>query len=308
MKLQHLRFFVCAAEAMSFSRAADQCCVTQPTLSNAIAQLESELGGRLFNRTTRKVSLTPFGAHLLPDAQAMLMSEQELQRRAESYINPDLQILRIGQSPLVDARLISTVLDPFRRQHAATELFFKECYLDDLDKRLDAETIDFGIRPVLDLRLPNVNHERAPLYCDKLYFLPNEHSDLALNQGARLDIIESETFVLTPDGCGLAGITEQLFAHYQVQLKRYQGQALSYQVLQDWTDLGVGAAILPLGKITAEHRKRARPLMCPRGSLIDVQFEAVWKRGRIAPGVFAHLTSHFRDVAAAVACGTQFVN
>ena len=62
MNLGQLRFAKAAAEERSFSKAAEKCNVTQPTLSNGIALLEEEVGGRLFARTTRRVDLTPFGA------------------------------------------------------------------------------------------------------------------------------------------------------------------------------------------------------------------------------------------------------
>ena len=70
MNLGPLRFAKAAAEERSFSKAAEKCNVTQPTLSNGIALLEEEVGGRLFARTTRRVDLTPFGAQLLPLIEA----------------------------------------------------------------------------------------------------------------------------------------------------------------------------------------------------------------------------------------------
>lgn len=67
MNLQQLRYARALAELGSFVKAANRCAVTQPTLSNAIAALEQDLGHKLFERTTRSVKLTPIGAQLLPD-------------------------------------------------------------------------------------------------------------------------------------------------------------------------------------------------------------------------------------------------
>ena len=61
MNLSQLRFTAAVTFHGSFTAAASECCVPQPTLSNGIAQLEAELGERLLLRTTRKVSLTHFG-------------------------------------------------------------------------------------------------------------------------------------------------------------------------------------------------------------------------------------------------------
>jgi len=72
MNLSQLKYVKAVAETSSFSRASEKSFVTQPSLSNAIAQLEEELGDRLFFRTTHSVSLTPFGERMLPLVTAVL--------------------------------------------------------------------------------------------------------------------------------------------------------------------------------------------------------------------------------------------
>lgn len=66
--LRQLKAFVLSARHASFSRAAEQMFITQPGLSIMMQELESQLGARLFDRTTRKVNLTEFGARFLPIA------------------------------------------------------------------------------------------------------------------------------------------------------------------------------------------------------------------------------------------------
>lgn len=58
MDLQQMRYVVAVAETKNFTRAAEQCLVVQSALSHQIARLERELGARLFERTSRRVSLT----------------------------------------------------------------------------------------------------------------------------------------------------------------------------------------------------------------------------------------------------------
>lgn len=78
MNLSQLRYVKAVAETGSFTLAAERCYVTQPTLSNGIAQLEQELEERLFTRTTRAVSLTPFGQHILPFMDRLLDAQIDL--------------------------------------------------------------------------------------------------------------------------------------------------------------------------------------------------------------------------------------
>ena len=103
MNLNQLRFAHALAGTVTFTAAAAECFVTQPTLSNGIAQLEMALGERLFVRTTRKVALTPFGAHLLPCIADVLRAQATLALQARAFLNPGKQLIRIGSSPLISA-------------------------------------------------------------------------------------------------------------------------------------------------------------------------------------------------------------
>ncbi|MEU1183946.1 LysR substrate-binding domain-containing protein [Streptomyces sp. NPDC005820] len=72
MELRHLRYFIAVAEERNFGRAAERLHMAQPPLSRAIRQLEAELGLALFERTTRRVNLTPAGAAYLDQAREVL--------------------------------------------------------------------------------------------------------------------------------------------------------------------------------------------------------------------------------------------
>ena len=120
MNLSQLRFAHALASAGSFTAAAAECFVTQPTLSNGIAQLEQELGGRLFARTTRKVALTPFGAHLLPYLAEVLRAQDTLALQAKAFLEPARQLLRIGTSPL--SKSVAVVLPICVKLPPSTEM------------------------------------------------------------------------------------------------------------------------------------------------------------------------------------------
>jgi LysR family transcriptional regulator, hydrogen peroxide-inducible genes activator len=72
MEMHQLRYFVAVARSGNFSRAADECHVAQPSLSQQILKLEDEVGERLFERTRRRAILTPAGTLFLPHALNIL--------------------------------------------------------------------------------------------------------------------------------------------------------------------------------------------------------------------------------------------
>ena len=73
MELHQLRYFLAVARTRNFSRAAEQCRVAQPSLSQQIMKLEGELEERLFERTKREVSLTPVIRSVLPSSESSKM-------------------------------------------------------------------------------------------------------------------------------------------------------------------------------------------------------------------------------------------
>src|SRR6266700_4667422 len=132
MNLTQLRFASAVASKGSFSAAASECCVTQPTLSNGIARLESELGARLFARTTRKVGLTHFGAYLLPYISEVLNAQATLVGQTRAFLHPAQRLIRIGTSPSLNTALLGLMLEPFRRENPDVDVVLREMNMTDL--------------------------------------------------------------------------------------------------------------------------------------------------------------------------------
>lgn len=271
MNLRQLLFAQSVAETGSFSKAAELCHATQPTLSNAISQLEEELGGKLFVRTTRRVGLTVFGEYLLPFIRAVLDGRRELEKAAQAYYSPEHKLLRIGLSPLIDMKLVNQVLMPYRQEHPEVSLFFKECLLDDLDKRLDNEQIDFAVVPK-----HSRNQQSCFFYEEILYYLPQEVGAVSHKTFQyRIGELPDAQIILTGGGCGLNGALEDIFEREEAELKPYPGQALSYKVIEEWASLGIGAGILPKAKISSDN-KMASPLLLGNGKPATFSYEWIW--------------------------------
>lgn len=83
MELAHIRYFVSLCDERSFTRAAQCCGISQPSLSNAIKALEDELGGKLFER--RGMALTPFGKSVYPQFESALASVGQIKKRAMAF-------------------------------------------------------------------------------------------------------------------------------------------------------------------------------------------------------------------------------
>src|SRR5262245_49580951 len=99
--LRQLQYVVAVADTASFRRASELCHVSQPSLSAQIAQVESVLGVRLFERDRRRVLLTPAGCDVVTRAREILVKANDLTGAAKRFVDPLAGAIRIGVIPTV---------------------------------------------------------------------------------------------------------------------------------------------------------------------------------------------------------------
>lgn len=288
VKLRQLEFVREIARTSSFSHAADICNATQPTLSNAVVQLEEELGAKIFQRTTRTVDLTPFGAYILPYLEAILDACDEMGKACEGYLHPEHKVLRVGLSPLVDMKLLNDVLQPYRAEHPEVTIYFKECLLDDLSGRLSNGSVDIAIVP-RDIIEPGWNYLR--FYSDPLYYIPSDGTELPDKGALSIAMLPESPIIMTGGGCGLNRSLELLFAQNAENFTPYPGAAISYPVIEQWASIGIGAGILPRAKLSTSAAT-ARRLLAPDGTDASFEFHWVWKPDLALTPHVSELHSH----------------
>jgi LysR family transcriptional regulator, hydrogen peroxide-inducible genes activator len=308
MNMRQLHYARALAELCSFVQAASQCSVTQPTLSNAIAQLEQDLGHRLFERTTRSVCLTEAGRQLLPDICDLLNAEAALLARARSLSDPQRHLIRVGVSPLVGVKLVDLVIEPFRRENPDLEIVFRELNLAEMVRLLDIGQLDLVFGPIDpgDARKPG--HQTALFLEEPLVFIPSSRTRSHYGRAATvsLDDISGETFVMVPDACGLSRTSRSLFTQRGVILREYAGQAMSYGVLQEWADMGIGSAILPRSKLrdgTDDEILISEPNAAP----VLISYRSLWRQPEETTGQAARLATFLRDIAPSVVRGLHAI-
>ena len=303
MNLSQLRFASAVASTGSFTAGAADCCVTQPTLSNGIAQLENELGERLFVRTTRKVSLTSFGVHVLPYINEVLRAQASLVLQTQMFLSPGKRLIRIGTSPLVSANLLRLLVEPFRIRNPNVDLVLRETNMTDLYRMLNEGLLDF-VFGVANVQKGSLN--ATFLYEEPLLFIPRGAVWLSGQPplSVQLKDIADETYVMVPDACGLSRATRALFRSHRRKLHEYSGEAMSYQVLEEWAALGVGAAILPKSKVTASGRA-AFPITDKSGREFTIDFEASWSETGVQPPHLLEFVTHLRKIVPGIIGGLE---
>ena|SRR5688572_29627907 len=144
MELGELRVFVTIAAEHSFSRAAIKLCRTQPAVSQAIRRLEEDLGERLFDRSTKRATLTRAGDVLLPEAIRLLQIADEAAATIRQLSQRDRAVLRIGGDE-PGAHVLLPALSIFLGEQPQVSIEFRRVADLDILSEVGAGTIDIGI-------------------------------------------------------------------------------------------------------------------------------------------------------------------
>lgn len=140
--LRQLRFLTAVEETLNFSRAAELCFVTQPTLSAGIKELEDRLGIQLIERTRRSVLLTPVGKEVAARGRQMLLDAGEIETLARAHRNPFEGELRLGSIPTIGPYLLPRMMPALRDAFPDLRLYLREEMTESLIEGLNAGRLD----------------------------------------------------------------------------------------------------------------------------------------------------------------------
>lgn len=197
MELHQLRYFCSVADTGSFSRAAEQSHVSQPSLSQQIQKLEGELGARLFDRLGRSIRLTELGKAFLPRARAVLRELEAAKGEVADCMTFIGGTISVGVIPTIAPYFLPPILTSFSRKFPQAHLTVTEDITPVLLERLRSGIVDIAI-----LALPIRGHEFevTTLLTERLFAaLPKKHA-LAARTALSLQDVRREPFLLLRDG------------------------------------------------------------------------------------------------------------
>jgi DNA-binding transcriptional LysR family regulator len=248
MELRHIEAFVAVADELHFSRAADRLQMAQSPLSARIRTLEAELGVRLFERTNRRVRLTPAGERILGEARATLRAAEATQRAAQRARDGETGLLRLGFVASAAFLRLPEVLRALRASAPEAEVELLRLNSSDQLHALAEDRIDAGIA-----RVPPVTGVGWEVGASALApepfmaVLPSDHRLAARRRIALADLAD-EAFVLSGPAsrsellrgihrmCARAGFTPRV-AHEAPDLPSVMGPVAG----------GLGVSLVPLG-------------------------------------------------------------
>lgn len=241
MELHQLRYFLAVAKNGNFSRAAEQCHVSQPSLSQQIQKLEEELGEKLFNRLKRCAVLTAAGEALLPRA-TRIVNEVEAARNDVADASDLVRgHVSLGVLPTVAPYLLPRVLSLVARECPGIDVLIHEEPTAHLLRMAGACEIDLAIvsLPIQDDRFVT----ESLLDEELLLALPARHP-LAHKRSIQLADLDGERFILMKEGHCL-GDQALRFCERHDLLPGIAFRSAQLETIQALVSAGVGISLIP---------------------------------------------------------------
>jgi len=251
MDTQDLKAFLAVADTGSFSEAGEHIHLSQPAVSKRIANLETLLNTRLFDRISRKVYLTEAGLLLMPKARAILM-DIENTRQEINALSGEIEIsgtLSLAISHHLGLHRLPTALKAFTDKYKNIEI---DVQFNDSEKAYEGIAqgkFELAINTLSPISKPRI--KTFPLWRDQLYFVCGKNHALA--QKKQLGLAElAEQRCLIPDLSTFTGqLLRDLFVKNNLTLKPVMSTNF-LQTLGKMTEIGLGWSLLPKTLISPE--------------------------------------------------------
>lgn len=241
MNFKDLKYFLAVAELGHFGRAAEQCQVSQPTLSGQIKKLEETLGVTLFERTNRRVMLTEMGRHIAASARKVLREVDAIMEIAENANDPLAGKFRIGAFPTLSTYLFPSLVLKMKQVLPKLRIILLEEKTEQLLDKLRHGELDaaFLALPIHDAFLVN-----QALFDDEFYLaVPPGHPLASQEQVDQHELKKYRLLLLEEGHC----LRDQALAVCQRHgiAEEQDFKATGLETLRQMVKAGTGITFIP---------------------------------------------------------------
>lgn len=256
MELQQLRYFVTVAELGNFTRAAEKCLVSQPSLSQQIIKLEKEIGHPLIERLGRRLRLTSVGEVLYDRASSILSAVEETQDLVSGSNSLENKKIRLGAIPTIAPFLIPPLLKKLFQKHPDAEVTFREMTTNQTMQDCRAGDLDLAF---LSLPLEDSILKVEPLFNEELFLAVQPRHSLLDKKRVTSQDLQDESFILLSEAHCL-GQQILSFCKHQHYLPRVNSESAQLETVQELVGLGMGISLIPEMAKKKDKSKRCKYL------------------------------------------------
>ena len=214
MTIRHLRIFIAVAETKKMSLAAKKLYISQPTVSQAIRELEEHYGVRLFERLSKKLYITESGKFLLFHAKNIVAQFDNLEESMKT--NYQKETLRIGASLTVGAILLSNVLNDLESFNPNLDTYAYVNNTSVIEKKLLESSLDVAI---VEGKVKSQDLISIPMIDDYLVLVCGIDHPLSNKKEVHLSDLENQKFVVREKGSGTRALLDEFLKLHNLKVK-----------------------------------------------------------------------------------------
>jgi DNA-binding transcriptional LysR family regulator len=193
MEMHQVRYFLAAVSELNFTKAADKCNVSQPSLTRAIKQLEAELGGDLFRRERPQAQLTELGQRMLPLLKQCYESALGARSLASAIKGGEVGALRLALSRTVGLDLLTKYFSELTRLFAGLEMKLLRGTAADVVELLKKGDAELAVAGTIDETWERL--DKWPLFTERFQLLVNRKHPLAEREQISIDELGGQKFL-----------------------------------------------------------------------------------------------------------------
>ena len=215
MTIRHLKIFTMVADTGGMSKAAKELHISQPSISQAIAELEKYYGVKLFERLSQKIYLTKEGELMLSFSRHILDSFQQMEVAMSQAV--EKRNLRIGCSVSVGTCLIDGILDEAKQRIPNCRMQVVVANSAEIEQAVMTNQVDFGM---VEGMVRNQELLVTPICEDELVLVCGKNHPLAKEEELTLDMLQGQDYVSRESGSAERNQLERIFEEYGLELNR----------------------------------------------------------------------------------------
>jgi LysR family carnitine catabolism transcriptional activator len=290
---RQLQAFSLVAQHRNFSRAAEALFITPSGLSLLIRELESQLGFRLFDRTTRHVVLTAYGHELLPIAQKSLADVDGAVSRIGRTATESSRTLSVGASPLIAANVLPQAIKEFRSHRPDLRIQLRDCEPASIIPMVETGKVDMGLR-VLYKAIPGLR--RTPLFRFCLMVVRADYDPAFRRASTTWSALKGEKLISLVPTNEIQQLIDKHLA--QAGIVVHEAGVIHYvDTVLAMVEAGEGSGIVPSWALAA---CRNRKVVMSRliNPIVNLDFYQISNRGKELPPGASDFTSFLQSYIA----------
>ena len=243
MTITQLKYVLAVAEHQNFTKAAEKCFVTQPTLSMQIQKLEDQLAIQIFDRSKKPIELTEVGRKIVNQAKNIVNEADritDIVDQQKGFIGGEF---KLGIIPTVMPTLLPMFLKSFIKRYPKIKLKIEELNTDEIIQRINDGHLDAAIAAT-PLKNEQIK-ERVLFYEPFVGYIPSNHRLTSKKTIEVSDLDINDMLLLEDRHCFRDGVLNLCNAKKTKDLNEFQLESGSFEMLVKLTNEGMGMTLLP---------------------------------------------------------------